>query len=531
MTPKTFEELFSNYENYLNTKGITTGDETNFSEFLTESGYSDNHVTELFNHYTNKTEPTFDIPEKEIKARGINTIPRKLGRFFLKKALPAAIITGAVAGTTLAGFASSVIPAGSNFLWMTMGSNAALNFATIAVETGVIAALANVGYFAGRYKYKTKKYSSDKSLVQLSSNVDIKNTNLAKLMQKIETTEQEILNLREGKWFTAPYRWVKSKILLTNNAVRNLYVQKAYKELMAKFYNKLNDQEATNEQKYNDSEMKSIKELLKLCKSHIDADIEKSLVYALLNCKENDKHSHKIENADIYSEMQIYEDSIRKIYKDRKINSVSGPIYKNLVEQSAKTRTHNRSDKHNITTNLVNRKTKLLSETLEEYDNLAPVVVTPVAPTPTIQSWEVFYKGTKFALDNGKFLIVSGINSSEIESATYSGSSIKEIRITFNTSALDSIVNSGKELTKSAIDKIIQRRSNLNTIYHYIQTPGKQAELIANIPTTKVKLANLLTAIQTSFNTSADFKLSGAASTLYNKVAEEYRIDTGHILS
>ena len=292
MTPKTFEELFNNYATHLTNNGITTNLD-NFKAFLEMSGYSLEHADSLYNHYINGTEPTFDIPQNEITARGINTVSRKIGRILLKKVLPAAIITGAVAGIALGGFGSAVVPAGSNFLWMEMGSNAALNFAKIAAETGVIAAAGNVAYFTGRSKYLSNKYSSQNSLKQLNSGVRVENTNLAKLMEKINTTEQEILNLREGKWYSAPYRWAKSKVLLTNNAVRNLRVNKAYQELLAQFYNKLADKTPTNEQKYNDVEMKNIYKLLKHCSKHIHDDIERTLVYSLLSCKENNKQPNK----------------------------------------------------------------------------------------------------------------------------------------------------------------------------------------------------------------------------------------------
>ena len=191
MTPKTFEELFNNYTTHLTNNGLTTSLD-NFKTFLEDNNFSSEHADSLYNHFINGTEPTFDIPESKIKARGIDTITRKIGRILLKKVLPAAIITGAVAGTALAGFGSAVVPAGSNFLWMEMGSNAALNFAKIAAETGAIAAAGNIAYFAGRSKYLSNKYSSQKSLAQLNSGVSIENTNLAKLMQKINTTEQEI---------------------------------------------------------------------------------------------------------------------------------------------------------------------------------------------------------------------------------------------------------------------------------------------------------------------------------------------------
>ena len=527
MTPKTFEELFNNYATHLTNNSITTTLD-NFKAFLEMSGYSLEHADSLYNHYINGTEPTFDIPQNEIKARGIDTISRKIGRVLLKKVLPAAIITGAVAGTALAGFGSAVIPAGSNFLWMEMGSNAALNFAKIAAETGAIAAAGNIAYFAGRSKYLSNKYSSQKSLTQLNSGVSLENTNLAKLMQKINITEQEILNLREGKWFTAPFRWAKSKVLLTNNAVRNLRVNKAYQELLAQFYNKLADKAPTNDQKYNDAEMKNIHKLLKHCSKHIHDDIERSLVYSLLSCKENKNHKHKPENVDIYANMLAYEKAIRDEFKKQQANAEPEIIQESMIKKAAKTNL--KAEKRTITSNLVNRKAKLLEESLLEYEKLKPVPVAPVVTIPTITGWEEFYKGTKFALDNNKFLIVTGLDNTLISNAKYSGSTDAEIRISFNTSTPDTIYASGKELTKRNVEDIIQRRLNLEVIYNYIQDPVKAAELIASIPTTQIKLNNLKNSIQTVFNTSADFKLTGAASTLYNKVVAAYKADTGYTI-
>ena len=512
MIPDTFDKLFENYNTHLVNNGLTTNKD-NFSAFLEMSGYSTKHIDMLYNNYTSGTEPTIEDFGVRKKHPFI--------RFLLQKALPTAAVVGAIGGVACAAFGSAVVPAGSNFLWMEMGSNSVTNFIKIFAETGIIGAVGSVGTLTGKYINDKNKYSSRNSLEQLKSGIDVNNTDLAKVMELINANEKEILNLREGQWYTAPFRWIKSKALLSKNAVKTEFVYKAYKDLIVQFYNKLADKAPTDLEKYNDTEMQNIYKLLKQCGKFVHDDLEQSMVYTLLSCKENDKHNHIIENANTYSQMRIYEEAIRTKF------ATDANITKNLV-QKACARRMNR-EKNIVAGSLINKKAVLLQETLNEYEKLAPIeeeiVIVKETVAAEITSFESFYGGTKFTLDNKKYLIVNDLDSSFIESVSYKDS---EVRVTFNTSAPDTIYPAGKELSKSAVEKIIKARRDLDVILNYIK--NHKDELIRNIPTTDKKLDNLCVSIKEAFNTSASFKLTGAAQTLYNKVIAEYNADLTHAI-
>ena len=122
-------------------------------------------------------------------------------------------------------------------------------------------------------------------------------------------TNEKVYQTREGNFLTKPFRFIKRHALNIVNRNRIHSVEATTKELLARYYAKLTDPNATNLEKYNDVEMQQIVSLLKYIDESAAKNITASKLYTLLSCKENKKHSHKIEGLDIWSKLNIFVDN------------------------------------------------------------------------------------------------------------------------------------------------------------------------------------------------------------------------------
>ena len=513
MTTKTYNKLFEDYKAYLAADATLTDDVATFAEFLTNAGFSDVHANKLYAYYNDTASaPTV----AKFKIRKMH--PHR-DRFLKKFCIPV-VGTSALTGAGFAALSNSLATsANTNFLWIQLTSNPVINSINLGANGLLIGAAGAAGFIvaknvATRAYYSARYGNSQTALKQLGEHTSLENTKIVKLISKIDKTADKILDLREGHWITALPRFVRKHALNIVNRNRIHHVEKVTKELLDKFKLKLNDESVSDLDKYNDVEMQNINKLLDRINKFVASDLERSSLYSLLSCKENKaNHSHVIENADIYSTLAVYEE----LTMDK--NCVD-------VKKATKNRIKDVDEKKEQAEQLVTGKRNLLQLAAKRYQALNPVAVVPT--TPAITSFKPFFAGTIFELDNGKFLIVDNLDCSTgcVTDTDFNGT---EIRVSFNTGAPDTIYTASKQLTKKAVDAIIEKRKSLMAIYNYIQT--KRADLIAAIPdATDKKLNNLLVAIQNAVNTTATFKLPGAAATLYNKVILEFNADTSYRL-
>ncbi len=297
------KELSKLQKNLENVPTTTKGDIETFKKFLTDNGFSTVHAEELYTLYNNpKTKLT--LAQDEFKLRKQHP---KRDRFIKKLAIPVAATSGVV-GIASGAIAASNLIAGSKWAFITITSNPAVNFLSAALPGAAIGAFAAYStiklkdYFTKVY-YNAKYGNAEKALNEPDS------AKLFELIEKIENTKDDILDLRTGRnnIFSRFGRAIKrtGKNIVNRNRIH--HVEAITEKLVEKFNAISENNELSVEVKLRNTT--PIYELLSKINSFYARDIQKSKIFAMLNCKETDKnHSHKetIENLDIYSKLTMY---------------------------------------------------------------------------------------------------------------------------------------------------------------------------------------------------------------------------------
>lgn len=286
----------------------TTGSIESFKQFLVDNNFSTVHADELYELYKKPNHKLTTLTKNEFKLRKQHP---KRDKFLKKFVVPTAITAGAV-GTAFGAIAASNLIAGSKWLFVTITSNPAVNFLSAALPGAAIGAVAAVATIKVK-DWLTKahyniKYGNAEKILK-----DPESVKLDELIEKIENTKDDILDLRTGNnnIFSKFGRAIKRTFKNVVNRNRIHHIEAVTEKLVEKF-NEIN----SNPEYSIDTKLKlttPICEVLQKINSFFSKDIKKSKIFAMLNCKETDKnHSHKetIENLDIYSKLSMYLEKI-----------------------------------------------------------------------------------------------------------------------------------------------------------------------------------------------------------------------------
>lgn len=298
-----YENLFSAYRESISHTNATTGDIESFKNFLTNNNFSTVHAAELYELYKNPNSK-LTLTKDDFQLRKQHPKRDKL----LKKFVAPTAITAGVVGIASGAIAASKLIAGSKWLFVTITSNPAVNFLSAALPgaaIGAVTALATIKLKDAFTKlYYNKKYgNAEKALNEPES------AKLFELIEKIENTKDDILDLRKGSsnLFARFGRGVKRTFKNIVNRNRIHHVEAITKELVEKFNTISKNEELSVDKKL--ETLTPIYGLLSKINAFYSKDIKKSKVFAMLNCKEKDEnHSHKetIENLDIYAKLSMY---------------------------------------------------------------------------------------------------------------------------------------------------------------------------------------------------------------------------------
>ena len=281
----------------------------NFEHFLKISGLSTIHAEELFNYYLDPINNSLVLNKKSFKIR--KTHPKR-DAFIKKVLIPTAIFAAAI-GAGVGAILGSGLIGGSTVLGIipVSGTPGLTMLATsmVGALTGLIATpiAFKVKKAITKAHYKLWYKSAKRNLEEYKTGVDIESLHISSLMEKIENTKTNILKTKNGAWYTAPFRFMKRHYLNIINRNRIHHLEAYTKDLVYMFRTLENNKFEGQEE-----EIKPIYELLKQVDEFVAKDVFESKVYAMLTCKESEKHTHKsmIENVDIFASLKMYVDAM-----------------------------------------------------------------------------------------------------------------------------------------------------------------------------------------------------------------------------
>lgn len=287
----------------------STGDIDSFKNFLTDNGFSTVHAEELHELYKNPN-TKLTISRDEFKLRKQHP---KRDRFIKKLVIPVAATAGAV-GIASGAIAASNLIAGSKWAFITITSNPAVNFLGAALPGAAIGAFAAYTTIKLKDAFTKRHYNKKYGNVEKILN-EPDSAKLDELLQKIENTKDEILDLRTGRKniFSRFGRAIKrtGKNIVNRNRIH--HIESITEKLVEKFNAISENDELSIEVKLRNTT--PIYEVLSKINSFYAKDIKKSKIFAMLNCKDTTKnHTHKetLENLDIYSKLSMYLKRIEK---------------------------------------------------------------------------------------------------------------------------------------------------------------------------------------------------------------------------
>lgn len=304
-----FHTVKSAYKEYLSDiKGINSLQ--NFEEFLKLKNLSTKYADKLFPLILNDNKNILDhvkIEEQDFKTRK----KWRVRDWLIKKgATLAGFVGGSIAGICSA-LVASQMPAGSMFMGIIpVTGNIAITAISAAVPMSLIGAGATVGFFKAKKaitlaRYNKKYLSAEQSLKRLNQieNADEYKLPLHTLIEKISKSEEKVIKLRNGKWYTAPFRFVARHAINSVNRNRIHHVEQVTKDLLemldgALAWKKWEQDPA----KYAlaTKKIENIKNILFMINNSISLDVAKSKTHKLLTDQD------MIEDIDIYSNLSTY---------------------------------------------------------------------------------------------------------------------------------------------------------------------------------------------------------------------------------
>lgn len=307
------------------------GDIETFKTFLTKSGYQTTHAEELYELLENdKHNLTINIEDFKLRKQH----PKR--DYFLKKIVTPALLTGGAVGVASGAIVASTFTASANkWLFLTISSNPVTNFCKVAlVGAGIGAAAATATILAKdaiTKQYYKNKYGNANTIIKGSKGEDFNN-----LLEIIKNDTNEILDLKRTENDNAFKKFGKfvkrtRKNIVNRNRIH--HIEKVTKELIEKF----NEIDKKTESVSAKAEaLKPYYEKLKQINDFINDDIKNAKVFALLNCKNDNKnHSHKetIENLDIYTKLKMTIDKTKDLTEGDPSSIYKHQVKNNISEQ------------------------------------------------------------------------------------------------------------------------------------------------------------------------------------------------------
>lgn len=349
----------------------------NLKEYLTLNGFSTAHAEELFEYFTTKSN------DPELNNYKIRKMHPKRDAAIKKVGIPA-IASGALAGSVLSALYASTLVAGSTFFGLPVLSQRIANmtiFGVAGFAGGVVASTALIGLKNALTKqyYKMVYGNAKSNLKDYSTSISLENTKLAQLIQKIEETKAQIMELRTGSNnpFSKAYRGIKRTLLNAVNRNRLHHVEACTKSLIESYYKTEANKNLTKQDKIN--QLQKICDMLQFVDNFVARDVKNSKIFALLNCDNSKKgHNHKemIENLDIYANLANYINSI-STYNATTKQEVKA---RKEEEKQAKRAVKNLTQKQATADEILNGDKSLFQKTYDRLANLkkkAPQNLTP----------------------------------------------------------------------------------------------------------------------------------------------------------
>ena len=288
----------------------------------------------MFELYKNPNHKLSSLTKNEFKLRKQHP---KRDKFLKKFLLPTALTAGGV-GLGCGAVASAIATGGSQWLWIQFTSNAAVNFLQAALPGTAIGAAAAVTTITLKDAFTklhyNRKYGNANKILK-----DPESAQLDVLLEKIENTKDDILDLRTGRKniFSRLGRAINRTAKNVVNRNRIHHVESITEKLVEKFNDIMNNKEISVEVKL--EKLTPIYNVLTKINNFYAKDIKKSKIFAMLNCKETSKnHSHKetIENLDIYAKLNMYLEKIENLENVSKHNKkkVHKQVKADLVKQN-----------------------------------------------------------------------------------------------------------------------------------------------------------------------------------------------------
>ena len=324
--------------------------------------------------------------------------------FAIKKVLIPTIATGAVVGGVGAGIAASNMVAGSlMYGFIPVTKNVLVNMAMAGIPGAAIGAAATVGAIAAknigtRLYYKMRYGSASQNLNKIENGVKLENLPISKLMNKIENTNNKILNLRDGKKSTSIFRKAYRHFLNAVNRNRIHHLE-AYTKDLVKIFDKIGSQ-GTKEEFL---QMQPTYTLLKQVDNFIQKDVQTGKLYNLLTCKEKDNHVHVdyMENLDIYTKLAMYLDCVDLL---NPVNAGEKTIQKQQVKNYKATKKN--LDQQNSTAERILNGENLLKRCSKRYE----AAYKAAHPTKEILNYVVSTDGSiHITFDDGSQKFLEGI--------------------------------------------------------------------------------------------------------------------------
>lgn len=309
-----YNELFNAYDEYIEDRKLSfpliTHNIDSFRTFLSDNKLSTAHAEELFARYQNPNKEVV-LSKQEFKLRKQHP---KRDALIKKVAIPATVVGGMV-GLTMGMMSASNLIAGSRFLGiLPVTSNAIVDFTAASIVGFSAGLVGTVGIITAknmltRLYYKARYGSAKKSIQELENGIEYENLAIAKLIERIEASNQRVLELKSGSKLTAPFRFIRRHAINAVNRNRIHHLEAYTKDLV-----KIFDQHATAEidDKAKLAQLEPIHILLYKISEFIQNDIEAAKLNALLNCEQQSNHVHRdyIENLDIYTKLAMYLDCV-----------------------------------------------------------------------------------------------------------------------------------------------------------------------------------------------------------------------------
>lgn len=365
----TKEQILKEYNQYI-LSGGHSDNISSFETFLALKDWSTNHAEDVYNFlHSGNFEDLTSVNDIRIRK------DHPVRDWLIKKGGITTLFVAGLGFTVFGSIAAAITGGASTFLGMPLLDNAVVNFINFAVPGGLAGGLLYTGFRKAkdaitRSSYN-KKYGATKNLNQLALGKSIEKTKIADLVNLINSDNEKIYKLREGKWFTAPFRFAKRHALNIKNRNRMHQFAKTFEDLLDQYYVKMNDEAPTDTDKYNDTELKNIVKMLEYMNEAYANDITTSKLFTLLNCKEEGKHKHTVEGLDIWSKLAILSNAVENA------NGFSEEVLKE-VEKDCKNMKKDK-DVYNTAREKFNVNPNLLQHcVLNRYYNLGAPIAEPV---------------------------------------------------------------------------------------------------------------------------------------------------------